>query len=149
MVSSASHHVEDHWEYADSCKVAGPTAQRRSVRTASLRSAYSTLSSRIAWGRPRQATTCSSTRTTRSAGRDVSISMANPFRTPSSSTFSVRKRRPPYSVSLIKSTAETAFGCGITTSGCRRRTGSRFFVRQGRFKWSWQYTRHSRFGFHG
>ena len=70
------------------------------------------LSSRIACGRPRQATTCSKTRITRSAGSDVSTSMAKPSRTPSSSMFKVRNRRPPYSVSLMKSTAHTALGCG-------------------------------------
>ena len=54
------------------------------------------LSSRIACGCPRQATTCSSTRITRSAGSDVSISMAKPSRTPSSRILKVRNRRPPY-----------------------------------------------------
>jgi hypothetical protein len=45
MVSSASQTVEDHWGvWADSCRVAVPTAQERSVRTACLLSAYSTLS---------------------------------------------------------------------------------------------------------
>ncbi len=46
---------------------------------------------------------------------DVSISMASPSRTPSSNTFKVRNRRPPYRVSLIKSTAHTALGWGTTT----------------------------------
>ena len=62
--------------------------------------------------------------------------------------FKVRNRRPPYSVSLMKSTAHTALGCGMTTSGWRNRIGSRFFVRRGTFSRSWQYTRHSRLWFH-
>lgn len=76
------------------------------------------LSSRIAWGCPRQATTCSNTRITRSAGSDVSISIAKPSRTPSSQILKVRNRRLPYRVSLMKSTAHTAFDCGSTVSGC-------------------------------
>ena len=74
----------------------------RSVRQVIKRSARNSgaLSSRMACGWPRQTVTCSSTRITRSAGNDVSTSMANTSRTPSSRIFKVRNRRPPYTVSL-------------------------------------------------
>ncbi len=48
---------------------------------------------------PRQAVTSSSTRITRSAGNDVSTSIAKASRTPSFRIFKVRNRRPPYNVS--------------------------------------------------
>ena len=54
---------------------------------------FRALSSRMACGRPRQATTCSKTRITRSRAA-MSTSIAKPSRTPSSSTFKVRNRRP-------------------------------------------------------
>jgi hypothetical protein len=73
---------------------------------------------------PRQAVTCSSTRITRSAGNEVSTSIATTSRTPSSRIFKVRNRHPPYTVSLMKSSAHTTLGCGITSIGCTGRIGS-------------------------
>jgi hypothetical protein len=103
--------------------------------------------SRMACGWPRQAVTCSSTRITRSAGKEVSTSIAKTSRTSSSRIFKVRNRRPPYNVSLMKSSAHTTLGWGITSIGCTGRTGSRFLVRRGRLSRSRQYTRHRRLWF--
>lgn len=50
MVSSASHHVEDHGKRVLTIGiVAVQTAERRSVRTTGLRSAYSPLSVNTVW----------------------------------------------------------------------------------------------------
>ena len=56
----------------------------------------------------------------------------------------VRNTLPLYSVSRMKSGAQTAFIRGSTQRGWRTRCGTRRLVRRGRFRRSWQYTRHVR-----
>jgi hypothetical protein len=85
----------------------------------------------------------SSARTTRSAGRLVSISMASASRTPSSRMLSVLKRRPWYKLSLMKSSAQIWFGRLGASSGCIGLI-NRFFVRRGRLSFIAQYTRQVR-----
>ena len=81
------------------------------------------------------------------AGMLTATSMPKAPRLASSITFSVRNTRPLYSVSRMKSMAQTAFIRGSTHSGCRSRCGPRRVVRRGRLSRSWQYTRHTRLWF--
>ena len=71
------------------------------------------------------ASSWSSTRTTRGAGIDVPTSMASPSRLPSSSTFSVRNRRPPYRASCMTSSAQISLSGSGATRDRRMRGGTR------------------------
>ncbi len=86
------------------------------------------LSQRIVWGRPRQYFKRSNTCTTRSPGSDVSTSMSNISLTPSSSTFSVLKRLPLYSVSCMKSRDQITLGFAGASMGNGSLVGILFFV---------------------
>src|SRR5215470_16353993 len=77
---------------------------------------------------------------TRALGMEVPISMASASRLPSSMTVRARKGRPSYRASTIKSRAHVSFRRAGATSGCRRRAGTRRFIRRSKFRRSAQYT---------
>jgi hypothetical protein len=85
--------------------------------TNSVASSSGLLPIRIARCSPRELSRRSNTRITRLAASEVSISIASPSRTPSSSTLKLRTRRPPHRLSLMKSTDQTWFGIARTSSG--------------------------------
>ena len=70
----------------------------------------------------------------RTAGIDVLTSTGRPSRLPSSSTFSVRNRRPPYRASCMKSSAQISLSRSGATRARRTRGGTRRRVRRGRCK---------------
>jgi hypothetical protein len=98
-------------------------------------------------GYPRQATTRSKTRFTRSADRPTSISMANASRLKSSSILNVLKRRPQNRLSLIKSIDQQPLIVSGTANETGFRLGSRFLPRRRLFKFNRQYTRWTRLWF--
>src|SRR5215470_6875632 len=84
---------------------------------------------------------------TRALGMEVPISIASASRLPSSMTVRARKGRPAYRASTMKSRAHVSFRSSGAKSGCRRRTGTRRFVRRGKLRRSAQYTRCTRLWF--
>jgi len=85
------------------------------------------LSMRICFGLARQSSSSSKTRTTRSAGNEVSTSIHSAWRLKSSMMFKVRKVLPLDRLSLIKSRDQVWLDCMGTTNASALLAASRFF----------------------
>jgi len=106
------------------------------------------LSTLILCGLPRHWIVCSSMRTTRSAGSEVSISIANASRLKSSSKFSVLNFLPLRSAALIKSIDQLILVVFTASSGYSIRAGSLLLLLRFIFSFNNLYTRWTRLWFH-
>jgi len=106
------------------------------------------LSTRILMGLPRHEMICSSIRMMRSAGNDVSISIARASRLKSSTRLNTLNFLPDISASLMKSIDQVSLRWPTMFNGWRTLAGNRFLPLRFIFSFNILYTRWMRLWFH-